>query len=57
MYINSRGNWKNLKFNENTPPRERRVSSQFLVFPIPLVLYNCISTRKMFILPKYKLAT
>ena len=29
---------KNSKFSENTPPCGRRVSTQFLVFPIPLVL-------------------
>ena len=31
-YINTRGNWENSKFCENTL---RRVSTQFLVFPIP----------------------
>ena len=33
-YINTRENWKNSKFCENTPPCGRRVSTQFLVFPI-----------------------
>ena len=30
----SRENWKNSKLCENTPPCGRRVSTQFLVFPI-----------------------
>jgi hypothetical protein len=35
-YINTRGNWENSKLCENTPPfGRRRVSTQFLVFPIP----------------------
>ena len=34
----TRGDWKNSKFTENTPPCGRLVSTQFLVFPIPLVL-------------------
>ena len=33
-YINTRENWKNSKLYENTPPCGRRVSTQFLVFPI-----------------------
>ena len=33
-YINTRENWKNSKLSENTPPCGRRVSTQFLVFPI-----------------------
>ena len=33
-YINTRGNWKNSKLCENTPPFGRRVSTEFLVFPI-----------------------
>ena len=33
-YINTRENWKNSKLCENTPPCGRRVSTQFLVFPI-----------------------
>jgi hypothetical protein len=33
-YINTRENWKNSKLCENTPPFGRRVSTQFLVFPI-----------------------
>ena len=33
-YINTRGNWENSKLCENTPPFGRRVSTQFLVFPI-----------------------
>ena len=33
-YINTRENWKNSKLCENTPPWGRRVSTQFLVFPI-----------------------
>ena len=33
-YINTRQNWKNSKWCENTPPCGRRVSTQFLVFPI-----------------------
>ena len=33
-YINTRGNWENSKLCENTPPSGRRVSTQFLVFPI-----------------------
>jgi hypothetical protein len=34
-YINTRGNWENSKLCENTPPFGRRVSTQFIVFPIP----------------------
>ena len=34
-YINTRGNWENSKLCENTPPFGRRVSTQFLVVPIP----------------------
>ena len=34
LYINTRGNWQNSKLYENTPPCGRRVSTQFLVFPI-----------------------
>jgi hypothetical protein len=33
-YINTRGNWENSKLCENTSPFGRRVSTQFLVFPI-----------------------
>ena len=33
-YINTRKNWKNSKLCENTPLCGRRVSTQFLVFPI-----------------------
>jgi hypothetical protein len=33
-YINNRGNWENSKLCETTPPFGRRVSTQFLVFPI-----------------------
>ena len=33
-YIHTRENWKNSKFCENTPPCGRRVSTQFVVFPI-----------------------
>ena len=33
-YINTRGSWANSKLYENTPPFGRRVSTQFLVFPI-----------------------
>ena len=33
-YINTRGNWKNSKLCENTPPFGCLVSTQFLVFPI-----------------------
>jgi hypothetical protein len=33
-YINTRGNWENSKLCESTPPFGRRVSTQFLVFPI-----------------------
>ena len=33
-YINTRENWKNSKLCENTPPCGRRVSTQFLVYPI-----------------------
>ncbi len=33
-YINTRENWKNSKLCENTPPFGRRVSTQFLIFPI-----------------------
>ena len=38
VYIYTRGSWENSKLYENTPPFGRRVSIQFLVFPIPLVL-------------------
>jgi hypothetical protein len=33
--LDTRGNWENSKLCENTPPFGRRVSTQFLVFPIP----------------------
>jgi hypothetical protein len=33
-HINTRGNWENSKLCENTSPFGRRVSTQFLVFPI-----------------------
>jgi hypothetical protein len=33
-YINTRGNWENSNLCENTPPSGRRVSTQFLVFPV-----------------------
>ena len=40
MYIfkkyNTRENWKNSKLCKNTPPCGRRVSTQFLVFPISI---------------------
>ena len=32
--LETRGNWENSKLRENTPPSGRRVSTQFLVFPI-----------------------
>ena len=53
-YINTRGNWENSKFCENTPPFGRRVSTQFLVFPIStrvdITLYQ---HEKCFIFLKY----
>ena len=38
MRMNTRGNWENSKLCENTPPLGRRVSTQFLVFPI----FSCV---------------
>jgi hypothetical protein len=55
-YINTRGNWENSKLCENTPPFERRVSTQFLVFPISTrVDITVYQHGKCFIFVKYKL--
>ena len=46
----TRGNWKNSKLCENSPPCGRRMfphNFSFSQFPLVLI-YNCISTRKMF---------
>ena len=53
-YINTSGNWKNLKLCENTPPCGRRVSTQFLVFPISTrVDITVYQHEKCFIFLKY----
>jgi hypothetical protein len=39
-YINTCGSWENSKLYENNPHFGRRVSIQFLVSPIPLVLIS-----------------
>ncbi len=55
-YINTRGNWKNSKLCENTPPFGRRVSTQFLVFPISTrVDITVYQHGKCFIFLKYKI--
>ena len=55
-YINTRGNWKNSKLCENTPPFGRRVSTQFLVFPISTrVNITVYQHGKCFIFLKYRL--
>ena len=54
-YINTRENWKNSKLCENTPPFGRRVSTQFLVFPISTrVDITVYQHGKCFIFLKYK---
>ena len=54
-YINTRENWKNSKLCENTPPCGRRVSTQFLVFPISThVDITVYQDGKCFIFLKYK---
>ena len=54
-YINTRENWKNSKLCENTPPCGRRVSTQFLVFPISTrVDITVYQHGKCFIFLKYK---
>ena len=53
-YINTRGNWENSKLCENTPPFGRRVSTQFLVFPISTrVDITVYQHGKCFIFVKY----
>ena len=53
-YINTRENWKNSKLCENIPPCGRRVSTQFLVFPISTrVDITVYQHGKCFIFPKY----
>ena len=55
-YINTRENWKNSKLCENTPPCGRRVSTQFLVFPISTrVDITVYQHEKCFIFLKYHL--
>ena len=57
-YINTRGNWKNSKLCENTPPFGRRVSTQFLVFPISTrVDITVYQHGKCFIFLKYNIAS
>ena len=54
-YINTRENWKNSKLCENTPPCGRRVSTQFLVFPISTrVDITVYQHGKCFIFLKYQ---
>ena len=55
-YINTRENWKNSKLCENTPPFGRRVSTQFLVFPISTrVDITVYQHGKCFIFLKYNI--
>ena len=55
-YINTSENWKNSKLCENTPPCGRRVSTQFLVFPISTrVDITVYQHGKCFIFLKYYL--
>ena len=52
--INTRGNWENSKLCENTPPSGRRVSTQFLVFPISTRIDTIVYQHgKCFIFVKY----
>jgi hypothetical protein len=55
-YINTRGNWENSKLCENTPPFGRRVSTQFLVFPISMsVDITVYQHGKCFIFVKHRI--
>ena len=55
LNINTRGNCENSKLCENTPPFGRRVSTQFLVFPISTrVDITVYQHGKCFIFVKYK---
>ena len=57
-YLNTRENWKNSKLYENTPPCGRRVSTQFLVFPISTrVDITVYQHGKCFIFLKYRMYT
>jgi hypothetical protein len=57
-YFNTRGNWENSKLCENTPPFWRRVSTQFLVFPIfTRVDITVYQHGKCFIFVKYSFVT
>jgi hypothetical protein len=52
--MNTRGNWENSKLCGNTPPFGRRVSTQFLVFPISTrVDITIYQHGKCFIFVKY----
>ena len=53
-YINTRGNWEDSKLCENTPPFGRRVSTQFLVFPISTRVDITVYHGKCFIFVKYQ---
>ena len=54
-YINTRENWKNSKLYENTPAWGRRVSTQFLVFPISTRVDTTVYQHgKCFIFLKHK---
>jgi hypothetical protein len=54
-YINTRENWENSQLCENTPPSGRRVSTQFLVFPISTrVDITVYHHGKCFVFVKYK---
>jgi hypothetical protein len=56
-YINTRGNWENLKLCENTLPFGRRVSTQFLVFPISTCVDITVYQHgKCFIFVNYNIA-
>ena len=57
-YFNTRENWKNSKLYENTPLCGRRVSTQFLVFPISTrVDITVYQHGKCFIFLKYNIKT
>ncbi len=53
-YINTRENWKNSKLCENTPLFGRRVSTEFLVFLISILVDITVYQHgKCFIFLKY----
>ena len=55
-YYKTCGNWENSKLCENTPPFGRRVSTQFLIFPISTRVDTTVYQHgKCFIFVNYKI--